>query len=540
MGRARILIVEDESIVALNIQNRLEELGYDVAGKISSGEVAIQTVEETHPDLVLMDIKLKGRVDGIEAAAQIRNRFQTPVVYLTAYTDDETLNRAKLTEPYGYILKPFESKDICTIIEVALYNHQMEQQRQERAQWLATTLKSMGDAVITTDSRGLVTFMNPVAEALTCWKQEEVLGNDLAQIFQTINKNTRQVVENPVALALREGITVGLENYTLLITKNGNEIPIDDSAAPIKNDAGAVLGAVLVFHDATEEQQAKALLERTNEELAVRVAESTAQLMQTNEQLRVEIAQRQHLENELLLALEKERELNELKSRIIATVSHEYRTPLTTILSSAEMLEQYSSRLTDEKKQNHFQRIKAAVNYLTKLVNDVLLVNEAEAKSLQFNPAPLDVEPIAREVVEEFRLQGADRYAIAFECQGACTNILLDEKLLQSILRNLLSNAIKYSPEKSRVRLVVVCQENTVVLRVSDRGIGISPTDRTQIFNAFWRGRNVGVTPGVGLGLTIVKECVDLHGGEIVVESEVGVGTTFTVTLPLIRNEVEG
>src|SRR4028119_831448 len=180
-GRAKILIVEDESIVAFNIQNRLEGLGYVVAAIVSSGEAALQIAAQNHPDLVLMDIKLKGRIDGIEAAAQIRNCFNIPVVYLTAYTDDETLNRAKLTEPYGYILKPFESRDLCTTIEVALYKHQMEQELREREQWLTTTLKSIGDAVITTDAKGLVTFMNPVAEMLTCWKQEEVLGNDLTQ-----------------------------------------------------------------------------------------------------------------------------------------------------------------------------------------------------------------------------------------------------------------------------------------------------------------------------------------------------------------------
>src|SRR4028118_1053991 len=398
MGRAKILIVEDESIVALNIQSRLERLGYVVTGNIPSGEAAIQKVEETSPDLVLMDIKLKGTVDGIETAAKIRNRFQIPVVYLTAYTDDETLNRAKLTEPYGYILKPFEARDLATTIEIALYKHQMEQQLREREQWLATTLKSIGDAVITTDSQGSITFMNPVAEALTSWKQEEVLGSNLAQVFQTINEKTREVVENPAVVALREGVTVGLENHTLLITKEGNEIPIDDSAAPIKNDLGNILGAVLVFHDVTEQQQIKALLERTNEELEIRVAESTAQLRQANEQLRAEIAQRKHLESELLLALEKERELNELKSRIVATVSHEYRTPLTTILSSTEMLQQYGSQWTEEKKQKHFQRIQASVKYLTKLVNDVLFVNQAEVGSLEFEPEPLDVEQLTREV----------------------------------------------------------------------------------------------------------------------------------------------
>ncbi|MCA1994915.1 MAG: response regulator, partial [Coleofasciculus sp. S288] len=167
--RARLLIVENEGIVALNIQRRLEGLGYRIVATVSSGEEAIDIAGETTPDLVLMDIKLEGNIDGIEAAIEIRNRFQIPIVYLTAYTNDETLNRAKLTEPYGYILKPFEARDLGTTIEIALYKYQMEQQLREREQWLATTLKSIGDAVITTDAEGLITFMNPVAEALTRW-----------------------------------------------------------------------------------------------------------------------------------------------------------------------------------------------------------------------------------------------------------------------------------------------------------------------------------------------------------------------------------
>jgi len=533
MDKAKILIVEDESIVALNIKNRLEELGYAVVAMLNSGEAALQVVDHNRPDLVLMDIKLKGTVDGIEAAALIRSRFQIPVVYLTAYSDEETVDRAKFTEPYGYILKPFEARDLCTTIEVSLHKHQMEQQLREREQWLATTLKSIGDAVITTDSQGSITFMNPVAEALTSWKQEEVLGSNLAQVFQTINEKTREVVENPAVVALREGVTVGLENHTLLITKEGNEIPIDDSAAPIKNDVGNILGAVLVFHDVTEQQQIKAILERTNEELEIRVAESTAQLRQANEQLRAEIAQRKHLESELLLALEKERELNELKSRIVATVSHEYRTPLTTILSSTEMLQQYGSRWTEDRKQKHFQRIQASVKYLTKLVNDVLFVNQAEAESLEFNPVPLDVEQVASGLVEEFHLQAVGQHTINFECQGVSTNPLLDERLIESMLRNLLSNAIKYSPQGSQVLFELVFERDAVVFRVSDQGIGIPSADQTKLFNAFFRGSNVGTTAGVGLGLLIVKECVDLHGGEILVESEVGVGTKFTVTLPL-------
>lgn len=532
MARARIQIVEDERIVAFNIQNRLEEIGYVVAANVASGEEALQKATETKPDLVLMDIKLKGKVDGIDATLQIQSHLNIPVVYLTAYTDDETLERAKLTAPYGYILKPFETRDLCTTIEIALHKHQIEQQLRYRERWFATTLKSIGDAVIATDRQGAVTFMNPVAETLTKWKQEEVLGNDLTQVFRTISEKTREVLNNPVKKALQEGITVGLDKYTLLISKDGTEIPIDDSVAPIKNDDGSIMGAVLVFHDAIERQRAEALLQRTNQELEARVAKRTAELRQANEQLRQEIAQRQRLEAELRLALQKEQELSELKSRIITTISHEYRTPLTTIAFSSELLEKYSSTLPENKKSKHFERIRAAIQKMTELVNDMLFINQADAGKLDFNPTSVNVEQVVREWVEEFRLNTVSQHQILFEYQGNCNNLVLDETLLESIFSNLLSNAIKYSPEGSIIRIRLACQSSQVVLQVSDRGIGIPPADIPQLFSTFHRGSNVETIPGVGLGLVIVKRCIDLHGGNITVESELGVGTMFTVTLP--------
>ncbi len=532
MVRARIQIVEDERIVALNIQQRLEEVGYIVTANVTTGEQAIQKAAETAPELVLMDIKLKGKVDGIEAAAQIQTCLNIPVVYLTAYTDDETLQRAKLTEPYAYILKPFETRELCTAIEIALHKHQMEQQLRSREQWLTTILKSIGDAVITTDPNRAITFMNPVAEALTQWKQEEVLGHDLTQVFRTINQKTRAEIEDPVEKALREGMSVGLANHTILLTKDGTEIPIDDSAAPIKKDDGSIIGAVLVFHDIIERQQAEDTLQRMNQELESKVAERTTQLREANEQLRTQIRERQHLEAQLQVALEKERELSELKSRIVTTISHEYRTPLTTILLSSELLRQYSSTWPDSRKNQHFQRIHEAVQRMTMLVNDVLFINQAENRKQEFNPIRVDLKKLIQEWIEDVKLNSLPQHPILFEDQGNCTNVLLDEKLCQLMFSNLLLNAIKYSPEGSQIRLELFCSQNQIVLRISDKGIGIPSADQTRLFNVFFRGSNVGTIPGVGLGLAIVKQCVDLQGGEIFLESEVGVGTTFTVTLP--------
>jgi PAS domain S-box-containing protein len=207
-----------------------------------------------------MDIRLQGEMDGITAAAEIRERLRLPVIYLTAFSEEQTLQRAKVTEPFGYIIKPFEDREIQSAIEMALYKHQAEQRLRESERRYITTLKSIGDGVIATDERGRVTFMNPVAERLSGWTLTEAGGRPLPEIFRIMNEQTRQTVEDPVARVLREGITVGLANHSLLISRDGREIPIDDCAAPIRDDQGGLTGTVLVFQDVSERRKQEAEL----------------------------------------------------------------------------------------------------------------------------------------------------------------------------------------------------------------------------------------------------------------------------------------
>jgi signal transduction histidine kinase len=246
-----------------------------------------------------------------------------------------------------------------------------------------------------------------------------------------------------------------------------------------------------------------------------------------------DISDRKTAEEELHKALEKERELSELKSRIITTISHEYRTPLTTILSSAELLENYEHKFSKEKKLTHLQRIQTSTRHLTNLVNDVMFVGQAELGRLEFNPAPLDLEQFCQKLVEELSTGMQNQTTLTSNIRGNCTNACLDEKLLRQILTNLLSNAIKYSPDGGTVRFDLKCADGLADFCIQDSGIGIPEEDLPQLFESFHRASNVGTIPGTGLGLGIVKKCVDLHGGQISVNSMVGVGTTFTVTLPL-------
>ncbi len=245
-----------------------------------------------------------------------------------------------------------------------------------------------------------------------------------------------------------------------------------------------------------------------------------------------EITERKRAEQDIRQALTKEKELNSLKSRFVAMTSHEFRTPLATILSSAELLEHYSHKWNESKKLNHLRRIQVAVKHMTGLLNDVLLLGKAEAGKLEFKPRPLELAKFCQELVEEIELNTSN-HTVAFRTHNQCRNACLDEKLLRTILSNLLSNAIKYSPDSDLVRFDLICEQEKAIFRIQDQGIGIPLAEQAQLFNSFERGSNVGAISGTGLGLAIVKKSVDLHGGQITVESQVGVGTTFIVTLPL-------
>ncbi len=251
MVDVKVLIVEDEAIVALDIKNRLEHLGY-IPTIVSSGEEAVEMSAETCPDLVLMDIMLGGKIDGIETAVQIHKHIDIPIVYLTAYADDKTLSRAKITKPFGYILKPFEERELHSSIEIAIYNHNLERELKESEQWLSATLKSLGEAVIATDGKGIIKIMNPFAEALTGWTREEALGKSLAKVFNVISEGTDKRVENPITKAIREDIFYGLAEHTVLIAKEGARTPVDIIGTVIKDDRDCVIGVVLIFYDIIE------------------------------------------------------------------------------------------------------------------------------------------------------------------------------------------------------------------------------------------------------------------------------------------------
>ncbi|WP_026733857.1 ATP-binding response regulator [Fischerella sp. PCC 9605] len=234
-------------------------------------------------------------------------------------------------------------------------------------------------------------------------------------------------------------------------------------------------------------------------------------------------------------ALLKEKELNELKSNFVAMVSHEFRNPMTTIRTSIDLLLYNNDKLTEERRATYFERMENAIKHMLQLLDEVLFLSKNEAGKFEYKPAPLNLVNFCRQVAESAQYSSDKQHTITFTSSGECLQVEMDEELLSCIFINLLSNAIKYSPPESNVNFELLCQEGMATFKIKDRGIGIPSKDQCHLFETFYRGSNVGKVQGTGLGLAIVKKCVELHRGQIQVESEVGVGTTVIVKLPLNR-----
>ncbi len=274
--------------------------------------------------------------------------------------------------------------------------------------------------------------------------------------------------------------------------KNGSEIPVKIGLSPIRTGAETMIMAYIV-----------------------------------------DVSAEKKLEDGLRAALAKEKDLNELKTSFTSIVSHEFRTPLSVILSSTELLSHYSERMNQERRAEKLITIERQVKRLVRLLDDVLTITRAESTGFPFKPTPLDLVALCEEIVEEVRVGYSQSVEIELTYQGIDDLIEADEFLFSHILQNLTSNAIKYSPEGGRVQIALVRSGGVLELRVEDRGIGIPEGHQSRLFEAFHRAANVGVIQGTGIGLTIVRRAVDAYGGAIAFESVEGEGTTFVVKLPI-------
>jgi PAS domain S-box-containing protein len=356
------------------------------------------------------------------------------------------------------------------------------------------TLAETTDAIIFIQQGSQFCYVNPAAEAITGYRREELLAYpDICELI----KERGQLYQQGISVFPRYEEIKHREEIKIL-TKNGEERWLDCCVGVIEFEGKlAVLGTAI---DLTRHKQAE-----------------------------VEISQ----------AFEQEKELSELRARFISLVSHEFRTPLNNISLSTSSLRRYSHQWSESEKHEYLCGIETDIEQLSSLLDEALIIGGAEAAKQKFEPRPLDVAQFCRDLVAEMELSDSGQHAFSFISRGNCRVACVDKKLLQPILTNLLSNAIKYSPTNSKVDLELSCGDGEVIFQIKDRGIGIAAADQQQLSEPFHRGRNVGDIQGTGLGLSVVKKFVDLHGGQISVASEVGVGTTFTFTLPLVDKLLE-
>ena len=255
---SKILIVEDEAIVAESLNDQLIHLGYQVCGTAANGEDALRIMENSNPDLVMMDIMLEGSMDGVEVASRIHEKKGIPVIFLSAYSDNETLQRAKVTEPFGYLIKPYKERELHTNIEVSLYRHRMEQRVKEHERWLDLLLKSISEGVITVGLDGSVTSMSPAAEEMMGWSENTALGHELQEIMQLEEASKYPVVPDLIDQALDgENVECLTDEDPVLISRDGHRIMIDAAAAPILNEQEEITGAVLTIRNVSSRKKAE-------------------------------------------------------------------------------------------------------------------------------------------------------------------------------------------------------------------------------------------------------------------------------------------
>ncbi|MBU4200337.1 MAG: response regulator [Verrucomicrobia bacterium] len=508
MAGERILIVEDESIVAKDIQNSLKNLGYVVPAIVSTGEEAVVKAHELKPDLVLMDVMLKGQIDGIEAAEQIRAQSHIPVVFLTAYTDDQTLKRAKVSEAFGYLLKPFEDRELRTTIEMALYQCIMKRKLRESREWFETTLRCLGDAVVATDTHDCIQMINATAEALTGWPRADAIGRKLTDIFCLKDRPQSLLLEQFNTKILQGNEATEFGKDSILIARDGHPIPIDHSIAPIVGGEGNILGIVVIFRDVSDRH----LSEDRERDLQKRLSRS------------------KRMESLGILA---------------GGVAHDLNNILGPIIDYPDLI--MKNLPADSALRADLEIIKNSSHKAIEMVHDLLTLGRI---------GHVPMEPIAlNEIIDacmsstEFRTLQTKFPLVMAEHQLApdLHRVMGSRQHLYEVVMNLLINAFDAMPSGGRLMLTTSMKQlnkalegyeviepgKYAVLHFTDTGRGIGEENINQIFEPFFTKRTLGWEVGSGLGLAVVYGVVKDHKGFLNVTSKVGTGSDFDVYFPV-------
>lgn len=484
MPPSKILIVEDESIVALDIRNRLTRMGYHVVGMAVTGEEAVDQARDKQPDLVLMDIRLKGEMDGIEAAAAIRSYFEIPVIYLTAYADENTLQRAKITEPYGYLIKPFEERELSNVIEIALYKHRMEQRLREQAQQLQRIVNTVPQGMILLDASYRIVTANPLAQEYLTVLTDSLVSDRLNRLGSL---TIAELLAPPRSGLWHEISVTGAPRRMFEVVAN----PIHDE---VLSQDSADAGWVLLIRDVTQE---RAMQQRAQEQ-------------------------------ERMAAV----------GQLAAGIAHDFKNIIAGIVLSAQVVMMRGAHLSAQDKDNLNTICRQAMraNDLIKQILDFTRASVMERR-------PLDVVPLLEELTTMLERTLPENIKLQLQYRPGKYIVNGDATRIVQALMNLTLNARDAMPDGGTLRVELAhvqaappdSQVNGHVaewlqIKVADTGIGIPDEILPHIFEPFFTTKAPG--KGTGLGLAQVYGIVQQHEGHIDVISQIGGGTVFTIHLP--------
>lgn len=497
MKQARVMLVEDERIVALNLKRKLMAMGYEISASAVSGEQALALVRQNIPDIILMDINIEGEMDGIDTAASILSEFNIPVIYLTAYSGEETLDRARTTRPFGYVLKPFSDRELHATIQMALERHRLEctVEKGEQRLKLALDAARMGVLELDPESHSIHyqghSQDNPIVSG-------GVFFGDWEKFISTVHVDDRELLNKVLNWTVEEGRLCQVE-YRLLQDESQEIIwlRLIGKAISQRDSSVQIVG---VIQDVTH-YKAIDILRREKE-----IAETTSRF----------------------------------KSEFLASMSHEIRTPLNGVIGMVDLLQRTE---LDEVQKSYTKIIQSSGKTLLAVINDILDFSKVEAGKIQLVNQCFDLGNLIEECVAAFR--ASSKQAVEFIVSiapGTPMALSGDTVRLKQVISNLLSNAFKFTEQGQ----VVLRVESTLLeldlvrlnVAISDSGIGI-PDDRLeQLFKPFSQVNDSRRQQGTGLGLLICKKLVELMDGNIQVESRPGVGSTFSFTALLKRKPV--
>lgn len=497
-----ILIVEGEGLIAADVRRRLQLLGYPAPSIVQSGVEAIRCARSTPFDLVLIDIRLRGDMDSVATAEALKTEFETPVVYMTAHADPETISPAKLSEPSGYVLRPITDVELERAVQIPLYRHQMERRVRTLESWLSTTLRSVGEGIIATDTIGEIAFMNPVAEKLTGWCGADARGRLLLEVLALAEEPSGLPARNPV-LDLVPGAP-GESRLYLLTPRNGAGIVVEVQCfgnldpgtsmpeTPMASVPHDLPGRIVVIRDCTARRQ---------------------------------------MEGRLLQA-----QRMETVASIAGGLAHDFNNQLAVILAYADEL---CGKIDGEGKEAASE-IKQAASVAASITSQLLMLSrhsEARIEVLNVNEIISDMQPMISHSLGKIR-------TLETNLRSHAALVRCDRNQLKQVLLNLALNARDAMPAGGTLRIETSSLEidsegqeaslyhpgQYVRLRVTDTGTGMDKATLARIFEPFFTTKKAGL--GTGLGLSMVHSIIVQNGGYVSAESEIGCGTTFEILLP--------